>query len=56
MINGKQIVFPPFMLQESITGGIGVFAMVDIKKGTWLTEYGGEVISKDEASRRREMG
>jgi hypothetical protein len=37
-------------------GGLGVFANEAIPKGSWVTEYGGEVISYDEASRRRLLG
>ena len=33
-----------------------MFAMKDIKKGTWLTEYGGEIIDVEEARLRRECG
>jgi len=37
-------------------GGLGVFAVKDIKKGTWLSEYGGEMIDFQEARRRRGYG
>jgi len=37
-------------------GGLGVFAVSDIAKGTLVTEYGGEVIDYEEASRRRSLG
>ena len=37
-------------------GGLGVFAVKSIKKGTWLTEYGGEIIDNEEARRRRTCG
>jgi SET domain-containing protein len=37
-------------------GGLGVFAVKHIKKGTWLTEYGGEIIDVEEALIRRRVG
>lgn len=37
-------------------GGLGVFAVKHIKRGTWLTEYGGEIIDVEEALLRRRRG
>jgi hypothetical protein len=37
-------------------GGLGVFAVNEIKKGMWLTEYGGEIIDVEEARQRRDLG
>jgi SET domain-containing protein len=39
-----------------VNGGLGVFAVNHIKKGTWLTEYGGEIIDVEEARMRRDYG
>ena len=49
---------PPLDVRPSFVphGGLGVFAVKDIKKGTWLSEYGGEVIDVEEARHRRGYG
>jgi len=52
------LVLPPLEVRPSSIphGGLGVFAVKDIKKGTWLTEYGGEIIDVEEARQRRDYG
>jgi len=52
------LVLPPLEVRPSSIphGGLGVFAVKDIKKGTWLTEYGGEIIDVEEARQRRDCG
>lgn len=42
--------------RESAIHGIGGFAKMDIAAGTWVVEYTGETITKDESLRRCESG
>ena len=41
---------------DSVIHGTGGFAKTDIAAGTWVVEYGGEIISKGESLRRCEAG
>eukprot|EP00960_Hanusia_phi_P024261 714948-Hanusia_phi.AAC.2 len=54
----KDVCLPSLQLRISNVpfGGLGVFAKEKIKKGDWITEYGGEVIGCNEARRRRANG
>jgi len=57
-IGGRSGSFPHLLLAGSCipNGGLGVFAATSMAKGTWLTEYGGEIISVEEARQRRDCG
>ena len=46
----KQIV-PPYVVKRSIAG-LGLFAAIPFKRGDFIIEYTGELISTEEADRR----
>ena len=46
----KQIV-PPYVVKRSIAG-LGLFATIPFKRGDFIIEYTGELISTEEADRR----
>jgi SET domain-containing protein len=47
--------YPPFRVGRAKTG-LGLFATQPIRRGTWLLEYTGEMISDAEAARREDRG
>ena len=55
---GSLLVLPHLLVGASCipNGGLGVYAATSMAKGTWLTEYGGEVINVQEARQRRDCG
>jgi hypothetical protein len=51
----RQVTLPELVVKHSEIpqGGLGVFAKNTIKRGDWVTEYGGEVIDSKTALQRR---
>jgi hypothetical protein len=43
---------PPYEVRDSAIQGCGVYATRRIRKGTWIVQYTGEVITNAEADRR----
>ena len=54
----RDVKFPELIMQQSQIpqGGFGVFAKTLIKRGQWVTEYGGEIIDNVTAGLRRDNG
>ena len=55
---GNNLPLPSLDVRQSciLHGGLGVFTVNDVVKGTYLTEYGGEIIDVEEARQRRDRG
>ena len=47
--------FVPFRIGRSRTG-LGLFATMPIKRGTWLLEYKGPLLSNEEAAKHEDRG